>query len=414
MLFIYRILIILLIFVSPVIILYRLINKKEDLLRFKEKFCYSDKKKNNKTLVWFHGASVGEITSIIPLIKKMERKKNIHQILVTSNTLSSSKIISKLRLKKTIHQFFPIDTNYLTKKFLKHWNPSVAIFVDSEIWPNMLINIKKETIPLILLNARITKKSFKKWMLFKSSAKMIFQLFDICLSSNSKSKKYLKVLGAKKIKLIGNLKFSSREITKNILSNKLINFFKSKKVWCAASTHKTEEILCAIAHKKMKKKYKNLITIIIPRHVDRTASIVNELKKLNLKIHLHNSKNKINKDTDIYLVDSYGKTKSFYKISKTVFLGGSMIKHGGQNPIEAAIYGCKILYGPNIWNFDEVYKFLDKKNISSKVNGVNQIIQNVEKIFQEKNIEQIKNKIKYLGDKILISTFKEINFFIRK
>ncbi len=415
MLLIYKIAINLIVFISPVIVLFRLFKKKEDPLRFKEKFCFFTKKKSKGKLIWFHGASVGEILSVIPLIEKLEKNKKINQILLTSNTLSSSKIISNLKLKKTIHQFFPIDTNYHTQKFLNYWKPSIVIFIDSEIWPNMITNIKKKSIPLILLNARITKKSFKKWKMFSSSTKELFQKFDICFSSSIQSKKYLQSLGAETIKYIGNLKFSQTEKNEDFLNKNLKKYFLSKKIWCAASTHNTEEKFCLIAHKKLKKRHKNLLTIIIPRHIDRTKSIIEEVKNLNLKVHTHDSKKKISNDTDVYLVNSYGKTKSFFKICKTVFLGGSLIKHGGQNPLEAARYGCKILHGPNISNFQEIYSLLNKYKVSNQITNLNGITNNVDKLFNNKtNSSNIKNKIKGLGDKILNSTLKEVNFFIKK
>ena len=196
MIFFYRILANLILIISPLIILIRLLKKKEHPIRFKEKFGFYTKKKIAGKLIWFHGASVGEILSVVPLIEKLEKNKKIKQILVTSNTLTSSKILSELRLKKTIHQFFPIDTNYHSKKFLKYWKPSSAIFIDSEIWPNMITNIKKKNINLILLNARITKKSFLKWKKIISYAKTLFQKFDICLPASIESKKYLKLLEA--------------------------------------------------------------------------------------------------------------------------------------------------------------------------------------------------------------------------
>ena len=415
MLLIYRIAINLIVFLSPIIILIRLFKKKEDPIRFKEKLCFFSKKKSKGNLIWFHGASVGEILSIIPLVEKLEKNRKINQILLTSNTLSSSKIISNLKLKKTIHQFFPIDSNYHTQKFLDYWKPSIVFFIDSEIWPNMLTNIKKRSISLVLLNARITKKSFKKWKIFISSAKNLFEKFDICFSSSLQSKKYLKHLGAKKIKYIGNLKFSQTEKKEDLLSKNLKKYFLSKKIWCAASTHDTEEKFCFIAHKKLKKKYKNLLTIIIPRHINRTENIIEEIQNLNLKVHVHDSNNKIDNNTDIYLVNAYGKTKSFYKLCKTVFLGGSLIKHGGQNPLEAAKYGCKILHGPNISNFQEIYSMLNKYGLSNKVVNSNQIINKVKKSFNNKNNTQnIKIKIKNLGDKILKLTLKEVSFLVEK
>ena len=415
MLSIYRIVINLIFLISPIVFFLRIFKKKEHPSRFKEKLCFFSKKRMKGKLIWFHGASVGEILSIVPLIEKLENNKEIKQILITSNTLSSSRIVFNLKLKKTIHQFFPIDTNYHTQKFLNYWKPSTAIFIDSEIWPNMILNIKKKPISLILINARITNKSFKRWKMFASYAKILFQKFDMCLSSSLKSKNYLKALGAKKIKYIGNLKFAqSEKITCN-LDNKLKNFFLTKKIWCASSTHNTEEKFCALVHKKLKTKYKNLLTIIIPRHIHRTEKIITEIDKLNLRIHIHNSKKKISNETDIYLVNSFGKTKSFFKICKTVFLGGSIIKHGGQNPLEAARYGCKILHGPNTWNFDEIYALLNTHKVSYKVKNINQLYNRVDKMLNNKsNSENLEFKIKNIGNKILNSTLNEINFFINK
>ena len=415
MFFIYRILINLIFIFSPIIILVRLLKKKEHPIRFKEKFCVYSKKKLNGKLIWIHGASVGEILSVVPLIEKLEKDKKIKQILITSNTLSSSKIFSNLKLKKTIHQFFPIDTHRNTQKFLNYWKPSVAIFVDSEIWPNMIKNIKKNQISLILINGRITQKSFKRWKLFSTSAKKIFQEFDMCLPSSLESSHYLKFLGAKKIKFIGNLKFTETKYNKNDLDKRLKKFLLSKKIWCASSTHNKEELVCAHIHKKLKIKHKNLLTIIIPRHIDRVADIENQIKKLKLKIHFHTSKNKLDKNTDIYLVNTFGQTKSFFKICKTIFLGGSIIKHGGQNPLEAARFGCKILHGPHVWNFSEIYDLLKKNNVSKKIISPNQLTYEVDKILNNKNDNRnLELKIKSLGNKILTSTLNEVNIYINK
>ena len=415
MFFFYKILINLILFFSPIIILIRLLQKKEDPLRFKEKLGFYSQYKLKGKLIWFHGASVGEILSVIPLIEKLERNKKIRQILITSNTLSSSKILSKLKLKKTIHQFFPIDTDYNTNKFLSYWNPSIAIFIDSEIWPNMLTNIKKNSIPLMLINARITKKSLKRWKFFSSSAKELFQNFDICLSSSLESKNYLKLLGAKKISYIGNLKFTQSEKATYELNNNIKKFFLTKKIWCASSTHKLEEKICASIHKKLKIKYKNLLTIIIPRHIHRIKKITREIKEMDLKIHLHDSKKKIDRETDIYLVNSFGQTQSFFKTCKTVFLGGSIIKHGGQNPLEAAKFGCQILHGPNTWNFKEIYNLLQAHKVSYKITTSNQLAHKVDQILNSnKNSKNLKLKIKDLGSKILNSTLNEINFYMNK
>ena len=414
MFFIYRILINLIILISPLIILVRLIKNKEDKSRFKEKFCFFTKKRGKGNLIWFHGSSVGEILSVIPLIEKLEKKKSIDKILVTSSTLSSSKVLSRFKLNKTIHQFFPIDSDILAKKFLNYWQPSAAIFIESEIWPNILKNVRKKNIPLILLNARITKKSFNRWKMIPYIAKKLFESFDICFSQNQETRKHLKHLGAKKIKSLGNLKFSESKSQKNYnFHNKLKKIFKYKRIWCAASTHNSEEKICALAHKKLKSKYKNLLTIIIPRHIQRSNNIINEIKDLDLNVQIRSTDNKISKNTDIYLVDSYGETKSFYKICKTVFLGGSLINHGGQNPLEPARFGCKILHGPYVQNFSEVYNFLEKNNLSSKFHNTEQLVNSVKKSFSTKtNFTNKTIKLKKMGSYILNKTFTDISNYL--
>ena len=414
MLILYRLLTCLILILSPIILITRLFKKKEDIKRFKEKFSFSSKEKKNGKLVWFHGASVGELQSIIPLVEKFDKNKKIKQILITSNTLSSSKIINNFKFKKVVHQFFPLDVNFFSKRFLNHWQPSISFFIDSEIWPNMLINLKEKKIPIILLNGRITKKSFTKWLFFSSFANTIFNKFDLCLSSNYESKKYLKLLGAKNIQYIGNLKYaqSERQIV-NIKKN-IKTFIKSKKVWCASSTHFNEEKFCGIIHKKLKKKHKNLLTIIIPRHINRVDSIKRELTNLNLKIHLDEPLSSIDKATDVYLVNSYGKTKSFYNNCKNVFLGGSIINHGGQNPLEAARFGCNILHGKNVSNFKEIYDFLSKNKISHLVKTKLKFEKKLDTFLSNKknSSKNIKYKIGYIGAKILKDTEKQINFFL--
>ncbi len=409
MFFIYRILINIIFFLSPLILVIRLIKQKEDPIRFKEKIGFFSRKKKNGNLIWFHGASVGEIQSVIPLIEKFEKNKKIKQILVTSNTVSSSKIIQKYNLKKTIHQFFPIECNFISKKFIDYWRPSKVFFIDSEIWPNTINNLSNQKIPIILLNGRITKKTLNRWLFFSNFALSLFNKFRFCLSSSLESKKYLKKLGAKNVKFIGNLKFSQSENQNSTLDKNLKKFIRSKKSWCASSTHFNEEKFCGLVHVKLKKKYKNLLTIIIPRHIDRIESIKNELENLELKVHLDEPTRKINADIDIYLVNSYGKTKSFYKECKNVFIGGSLIKHGGQNPLEAVRYGCKVFHGPNISNFREIYGFLKKKNFSKKVvndqNLVNLLLSNFKKKTEHKKITK---NLYLIGENILKKTYKEI------
>ena len=412
MFFLYNIIIYVIILISPLIILIRVIKKKENPKRFLEKFSIYSKRKVSGKLVWFHAVSIGEFKSIIPLIRKYEKKKNISQILITSSTLSSSKLISKYKFRKVVHQFFPIDNHAIVKNFLNYWQPSIAIFVDSEVWPNMLIQLKKLRVPIILINARITRKSFLKWSKFKNFSNYIFNQFDLCISSNLESIKYLKQLGAKNIKYFGNLKFAEVVEEKIDLKVKFRTFLKSKKIFCASSTHEPEEKIIGEVHKRLKEKYSNLITIIIPRHIERTDYIENDLKSLNLRTLRYSMVNKINNSTDIIIVDSFGMTKPFFSKSKSVFLGGSLIKHGGQNPLEAVRFGCNILYGPSIHNFKEIYQFLDKEKISYRTRTANEIFLRVKKLMEKKTNKNLKNRINYIGKKILNKCFQELNQYL--
>tara|TARA_B100000003_G_scaffold208382_1_gene228502 strand:- start:935 stop:2179 length:1245 start_codon:yes stop_codon:yes gene_type:complete len=414
MLFFYRILINLVLLLSPIIILFRIIKKKEHPTRFLEKLGISSKNRMQGKVIWFHGSSVGEVLSIMPLIERLEKNSKIKQIVITSSTLSSSKVLEKYKLNKTVHQFFPIDANLIIKKFLNYWKPTAVFFVESEIWPNTIQNLHKRNIKIALLNARITNKTFTKWFKFKSFSKDIFNKFDLCLCQNKETKIYLKKLGTKNIKNLGNLKFSESKKIKKI--NKIKNFklLNNKNIlFGGISTHYDEEIFCGKVHLELKNKYKKFISIIIPRHVNRAESIKNDLENLKLKVHLHSSKINIENDTDIYLVDTYGETKSFLNMCKVVYLGGSIIKRGGQNPLEAARSGCKVIHGSNVNNFKEIYALLNNIGVSSKINGVKdakiKIIKNL-----KTNVKQRKNivKINQLGRKILNSINLEIRNLI--
>ena len=298
--------------------------------------------------------------SVIPVIRKLEKNKKINSILLSTSTISSGKIFTKLKSKKTSHIYFPLDNKYIVKRFIKCWQPKLAIFIDSEIWPNMFNNLKLSNIPIIIMNARITERSFNKWQIFPNFAKQVFGKISLALPQNLETLKYLKLLKVKNIKTAGNLKYYNQKNNKNHEVKSLKNKFKNFKVWCAASTHNSEEILIGKLHKRLKKRERELITIIIPRHINRTNEIIDSLNNLDLNCITHSSNQKLQKDTDIYLVDSYGESSKFYNLTNISFVGGSIIKHGGQNPLEPARLGNYIINGPNVKNFKEIYGFLNK------------------------------------------------------
>ena len=410
MFLIYQLLLSLALVFSPLIIIYRLFKNKEHETRFVEKFSFNNKKRINGKLIWFHGASVGEILSIIPIVKYYEKHKKIKQILVTSSTLSSAKVFEKFKFKKAVHQFYPIDYHFINKKFLNFWKPNLAIFIESEIWPCMFNLLDKKKIPLVLLNARITNKTYKKWSKLKKFSKSVFGKINVSFPQNKETKYYLNKLKLKKVKELGNLKFaenSSNHLDK--IPKYLKREFNKKKVWVASSTHKDEEIFCAETHLKLKKKISNLVTIIIPRHVHRVNEISDKIKSMNLVVKIHSLKPKNLSNVDIYIVDTFGETKKFHEIASSVFLGGSIINRGGQNPLEAARCGAKIFHGPNTDNFKDIYKLLNTLKISYKINSPERLA----KLITFKKNKNIANKIKLIGNTILKKTLNELNLLIK-
>ena len=409
---IYRIISELFLLISPIIIIYRILKGKESKLRFYERYSINSKKRNNGKLIWFHCSSVGELMSIIPVIEKFEGNLNIKQILVTTTTLSSSKIFEKLKLKKTVHQFFPIDNKLIMQKFITYWKPSVFFLCESEIWPNLIYTIHEKKIKLILLNARMTSKSYKRWINLKSFSAEIFKKFDLCLTQNAETERHLKFLGVKKIRNLGNLKFStSKSIKNNSLDKKFLNFFRQKKILITgASTHFNEENFIFQNHLyfQKKKKINNLLSIIVPRHIERCDQIKREAESYSLKTHLHSKKQNMKKNIDIYIVDTYGELNKFYKISKIVFMGGSLIAHGGQNPLEAAKLGCKIIHGPHINNFIEIYKKLNGMNVSTQFKNYNQGTKIIENKVNKKLYNFYNKKILDYGDRVLNLTYSVI------
>ena len=413
MFFLYQILITILLILSPLIIFFRILKKKEDRKRYKEKFCFPSKRRINGNLIWFHGSSVGELLSILPLVQVLEKNKSINQILITTSTLSSAQIFKKYNLKKTVHQFFPIDSIFFSYKFLNYWKPTIAIFIESEIWPSIFRVLNKKNIPLVLLNARITKKTFKKWKSIKEFSNSVFQNISIAYPQNEETLNYLKKLNISKIKKIGNLKFFNNQQSKfTKLDQTFLKNINHKKIWCASSTHPGEEIICVNAHINLKKKYKNLLTIIIPRHIHRVNKIVDEIKSLDLNVVLHSSRPKKLNDTDIYLVDTYGETKKFYQATDIVFMGKSISRKGGQNPLEPANLGSAVLYGSNVDNFKDTYKLLKKLKVAYKVYGVKSLSNSIDKLIAKPNNKKNYLEIAKIGKKILNETKDEINSLI--
>ena len=402
------------------LIFLRKFSKKEDNKRYKEKIFSSHfniQRKQNFKLFWFHAASIGELKSILPVINELSKKKSHLEFLITTVTLSSS-LIAEKELKKfsnAKHRFFPLDVNFLINRFLNMWKPDAIFLVDSEIWPNLILSAKKKKIPLAIINARITKKTFLRWNYFKSFAKEIFSSFDFSLSSNSETVNFLNNFNAKNIFFEGNLKLSNQiklEEIKDINDNLL----KESKVWVAASTHKGEEIFCIKTHLLLKKDLKNVISIIAPRHINRVNQIEKLCQSFNLNYQVLKKGELIQEKKEIIIINYFGNLPAYFKLASSVFVGKSLIKKlkevGGQNPIEAAKLGCKIYHGPYIYNFFEIYKILNQNHVSKKVESSHELANFLKSDFTSVNNEKLSSFMDSIGKKTLDSNMKVINKFL--
>jgi len=386
----------------------RILKKKECPLRYKEKLGISLKTRNNGYLIWFHCSSIGELKSIFPIIDHYLKK---NQILVTTSTLGSNEVFQKkyYNTNNIIHQYAPIDSPQIIKKFFKKWNPNIIFFTESEIWPNQIFYAKNNNIPIILLNARISNKSFIKWKLIKNSMNKILNCFDLILSQSNESADYFNYFGSNNIKILGNLKFVVSEDFENKEEN--LNLQK-RLVFIALSTHPTEEEACIKIHSSLKSQYPNLLTIIIPRHINRIPEIQKIIINTKLNFLIAESLDNFKNNTDILIINSYGNTKKILKSSKYVFIGGSLVDHGGQNPIEVAYNNSLIFHGPHVHNFTEIYNFLNKENIAFKINSGAELINQLKEKINDYQNKNIKEKIIRMGDEILSSTIKELDQYI--
>ena len=394
----------LIIFYIPYIILIslRIFFNKEHKSKFIEKLFFNKIQKPDGFLFWFHVASIGEFNSILPIINHYSKENKKYNFLITTVTLSSYNEFKKKFGKnhRVFHQFLPYDLNLFINNFLKSWKPDIASFVDSEIWPNFIFGIKKKNITLILLNARITNKTFKRWFFFRKFSKILFGLFSVCIASSKETQENLNLLEAKKVKYYGNIKFCSNSRNDKKINDHQFDKIKNKKVWCAVSTHDDEELFCSKVQNIIKKTEKESLCIIIPRHVNRTKKIFLKLKKLGFKLQIKNENDSIDGSAEIVLVNYYGAVNAFLSKIKNVFIGKSLIKKlikvGGQNPIEAAKMGCFIFHGPFVSNFAEIYHYLKQKEFSEKINYpeelANKLIKNFnsnQKVVDKERLEEL-------------------------
>jgi len=389
----------------PLILKIRIKKRKEDPFRYSEKLGETTLKVN-KNLIWFHVASLGEVKSIAPLVTHYKKNKNL-TILITTVTISSYIFFKKnLKSENTIHQYAPIDNPKIVKKFINHWQPKVSIFVESEIWPNLIEEASKIS-KLILLNCRISKNSFTKWKFFKKFFNKIIQNFDAITVQNEETAKYLEYFNVKNFQNIGNLKF----VQYKHHNENLLNIINSKNSWAAMSIHFQEVEDIIEVHQSLSKKYSQITTFLIPRHLNKISKIKQMINEKNIKFKLTSEEPTIDNFNGLILVDQFNVADEIFEKVKIIFMGGSFIKHGGQNPIEPARFDCKIFHGNYIFNFTEIYKFLEKRNISKLIANSNELSDEIIFCLENKDIEKNKMSIN-LSDEIFNKTINFLDNYI--
>lgn len=333
----------------------RLKRGKEDAVRLPERFGHASRPRPAGKLLWIHAASVGEANTVLPLIHHTLTAYPEAQVLLTTVTVTSARLMAERLPDRAFHQFAPVDTPDAVDRFLSHWRPDLALFVDSELWPNLITQSGERGIKLGLVNARMSERSARRWRKFPFLIRPLLKRFDFCFAQTTGDAARLRKLGMGSFNAIGNLKYDADPLPFDAGEHaKLVARIQGRPVWLAASTHPGEEAMAGRVHQALKASFPGLLTLLVPRHAERGAAIEAELDALGLRVARRSEGKAITAHTDCYLGDTMGELGLFYRLSPIAFIGGSLVPHGGQNPLEAARLGCAVCFGPHMDNFTAI------------------------------------------------------------
>ncbi len=361
----------------------RLLKGKESKERFRERFGFTKIPRPKGTLVWMHAASVGEANSVLLLIEQLQSHFPDVHILLTTGTVTSAKLIEKRTPKNVVHQFVPVDTQEATNRFLRHWRPDIGFWVESELWPNLVMNAKARGCFMLIINGRMSVRSYNSWQ--KHALLMMFDMlncFELVFVQSDEDAQRFRALGAKDVRCLGNLKYDALPLPCNEADLfSLQQAIGMRPVWLAASTHANEEEQLLKTHNILASTYPNLLTIIVPRHPERGEEISGILSTHG-KVALRSRGDKITPETKFYVADTLGELGLFYRLSEIVFMGGSLITHGGQNPLEAARLRCCILTGTHTDNFSDIYSEMEKLSICIRVQNTTDLATQIDRLIR--------------------------------
>lgn len=357
-------------------------------MRLKERFGNPSKNRPESEIIWINAVSVGEANSALILVEELLKFSPKISILFTTTTLTSASVVAAKNFQsRLIHQFLPVDSYFCVKNFLEFWQPRAAIFIESEIWPNLIFEARQMGIDTFLVNARLSQKSSTKWQLAKKFGFKIFDYFSVIFAQTKDDQQRLSKLTGQEILFYGNLKSVAADLAFDVGElEKLKSQIGSRKFWLAASTHKGEEGIITQVHKNLKTTFPDLLTIIVPRHPSRAEEIKTLLNGMNFA--QRSLSENIVSSTEVYLADSLNELGIFYRLAPFAFIGGSLAPVGGHNPFEAIKLGCAVISGREVYNFKEIYENLDREGGCEIVASLEELTKTVESFLSDKNHHQ--------------------------
>ena len=368
---------------APFVLRHRQKRGKEDGARLSERYGVTQRARPDGVLAWFHAASVGETNAILPLFNALREHTPDVRYLLTTGTVTSAKLASERLHAHDIHQYAPLDTPQYMRRFLQHWRPELAVLTESEIWPNLIMDAYDHKIPLAIVNGRMSERSYQRWRKNKSMAAPLFSRLQLVLAQNALLTRRFKELGARDVRNTGNLKIDAPQLPVDSDKQRaLIDAIGDRPVWMAASTHPGEDEIVLEAHTKLSTAFPDLLTIIAPRHPERGTAICEAACQKNLTV-AQRSKGDLPVDSEIYIADTIGELGTLYSIVPIAFIGGSITRKGGQNPVEAIRFGTNILTGPDQRNFIDAYSALLQNNGAVEVSSAEQMASTVRELLTD-------------------------------
>lgn len=357
---------------------------KEDPSRLEERWGRHDRPRPDGALIWFHGASVGESLSILPLIEAIRRQYGDLAILVTTGTVTSAKLMAERLPDGCQHAYVPLDLTDSVSRFLDHWRPDLALLVESELWPNLILLTHAKRCPLILLNGRMSERSHRTWSRLAPLAGRLLASFSLVLAQSEQDAARFMELGCRNCRYLGNLKFSAPPLAcDNEELTRLEGRLAARPLWLAASTHPGEEAIVAKAHQLLKRDYPDLLTLLVPRHPQRGPGLSQELIAMGLKVARRAAGEDIAPETDVYLADSIGEMGLWYRLSDIVLMGGSLVPKGGQNFLEPAKLSCTLISGPHRQNFQVIADGLEAASGLTQVENAEELAAAIGKYLRD-------------------------------